>query len=134
MKDTRKGKLITIKLGEDKKRLIPRVFDTIYRMVKTPVSDDDNPDDDETFVLNTLQTVEVEGVTIIDSGRAVNVNGEFEISLEDDAKNEVWADKDEAIAEWEYRTNLQLKRAEELQKKVDHIVNALRTSKEEKQY
>jgi hypothetical protein len=134
MKDTRKGKIVTIRLGADKLEKVPKCFETIYRMVKTPVDDKDNPDDDETFFLHTLQTVDVEGTAIIDGGKAVSINGDFEISLEDNAKNDIWRDKEEAIAEWEYLTDLQVKRAEKVEDKIKHILNTLRTSKEERQY
>ena len=107
-------------------------------MVKTPVSDDDTLQD-ETFVLHTLQTVEVEGVTIVDGGRAVNINGDFDISLEDDDEDKfspdnTWKDKDEAIQVWEYLTKLQLEKAEKLQDKINSVVSCLQTSLKEEQY
>ena len=134
MKQTGKGKVITIKLGEDKRKDIPQVFETVYRMVKTPIDDRDNPDDDETFCIHTLQTVDVEGVTIVDNGRAVCINGDFEIDLEDGAVKETWRDQEEAVEEWELLTNLQIKKAEKVEDKIKHILTTLRTSKEEKQY
>ena len=140
MKDMRKGKIVTIKLGEDKLKRVPHVFETIYRMVKTPVDDKDNPDDDETFFLHTLQTVDVEGVAVVDGGKAVCINGDFDISLEDEddeekySVNKTWRDKEEAIEVWAYLTDLQLKRAEKLQQKIEEVVNCLRTSKDERQY
>jgi|WetSurMetagenome_2_1015567.scaffolds.fasta_scaffold58587_5 hypothetical protein len=134
MKDTRKGKIITVKLGVGAMDKIPKCFETIYRMVKTPVDDKDNPDDDETFCLHTLQTVDVEGTVVIDGGRAVSINGDFEISLDVDAKNDTWRDKEEAIKEWEYLTNLQIKKAEKAEDKIKHILGALRMSKEDRQF
>lgn len=137
-KKDRKGTIITI--GEDKRKRIPQVFDTIFKMERTPVSDEDNPDKDETFNLHTLRTIDVEGVVAVPGKKAVNVNGEFDINLEDDdddndfSPNKVWADKSEAITAWEYLTDLEVKRAEKLQKKVEQIVNTLRTSQEERQY
>jgi hypothetical protein len=109
-------------------------------MVKTPVDDSDNPDEDETFLTHTLRTVDVEGVNIVDDGRAVSVNGEFEISLEDEddeerySSNKIWANKEEAIEVWEFLTNQQLERAKKLQDKMNHIVNHLQTNLDEKQY
>jgi hypothetical protein len=137
-----KAKIINVKvkLGEDKKRRIPRVLDTIYRIIKTPVCDDDNPDDDETLFTRTLETVDVEGVTVVDNGRAVNVNGDFEISLEDEDDDEkysdkkIWAEKEEAIAVWEHNTELELKEAKKRQEKYDHIVTHLQRNLDEKQY
>lgn len=132
---SRKGQVVTIKIGEDKKKRIPRVFDTIYKMVKTPVDDDD-----ETFNLHTLRTIDVEGVTIVDGGRAVNINGDFDISLEDENDDErfsadkVWADKDEAVTVWEYLTKLQLDKAEARQARINNVVNCLRDSLNERQY
>jgi hypothetical protein len=138
--ENRKSKIITVKIGEDKKSRIPRVLDTIYRMVKTPVSDEDNPDDDQTLFQRTLQTVEVEGVTVVDGGRAVNVNGDFEISLEDEDDEErfsdkkIWANKEEALFVWEHNTEIELKEAKKRLDKYTHAFNFLQTNLDEKQY
>ena len=131
---------VKVKLGEDKKKRIPRVLDTIYRMIKTPASDDDNPDDDETLCIRTLETVDVEGVTVVDNGRAVNVNGDFEISLEDEdeqerySDNKIWADRGEAIHVWAHNTEAEIERSEEKMKKFTSIYNTLKRSREEEQY
>jgi hypothetical protein len=134
MKTTGKTKLVTIKLGEDIRKRIPKAGDTIYRIVKTPTSDEDNPDDDETFFTRTLETVDVEGTRLVDGGKAVDINGDFEISLDPEEKPEVWTDQEDAIAEWAYQTELEIKRCEKLEEKVNHILGALRTSRDEKQY
>ena len=130
----RKGKVVTLKLGEDMRKRIPKVGDVIYRIIKTPACDDDNPDDDETFFLRTLETVDVEGTHINHSNKTVEINGDFDISLDPEDKPEVWTDEEDAIAEWFFQTDLELKRAVNLQVKMNHIVNALQTSKDEKQY
>lgn len=140
-KSGRKGKVVTV-IGEDVKARIPRVLDNIYRIEALPVSDDDSLQNDETARMYTLRTILVEGVTVVNNGTAVNVNGDFDISLEPtfdetDEKellNKTWANKDEAIAVWETLTKQQVERAEEAQRKINHIVNTLRTSLEERQY
>lgn len=138
-KKGRKGTIITI--GENQRKRIPQVFDTIFKVVQTPVSDEDDLEKDDTFRLHTLRTIDVEGVTVIPGRKAVNVNGDFDIDLEEDGDledkdlvNKVFADKEEAIAAWAYLTKLQLDRAEKLRAKVEATVNTLRTSFEERQY
>jgi hypothetical protein len=134
MTKERKGKILNIKLGEDKLRRIPRSFETIFRMVQTPVDDKDNPDDDETFKLHTLQTVDVETTAIVDEGRAVCINGDFDISLEDDWVEDTWREKEDAVMAWRHATDLQIKKAEKVLGKVEQVLSALRTSRDEEQY
>lgn len=143
MKDTRKGKVVTVKIGADKQKRIPALFSTIYRMIKTPWDDKDNPDEDETLCTRTLETVYVEGLTGVkdDEGNdAVSVNGEFEISLKDEDDDErysdkkIWADREEAIEVWEHNTKRELERAKKYADKYNHIVNSLELNLEEKQY
>jgi hypothetical protein len=134
MTEKRKAKVVTIKLGEDIRKSIPKAGDTIYRIVKTPAADGDNPDEDETFFLRTLETVDVEGTRLVDGGKAVDINGDFEISLDLEEKPDVWTDEDDAIAEWLFQTEQECQRAEKAQDKLNHIVNALQTSRDEKQF
>jgi hypothetical protein len=137
-KDSRKGKVITL-TGEQKDR-IPRVFDTIYRIILTAVTDGEDVDRDETARLHTLRTIEVEGVVVVDGGKAVSINGEFEIPTEPKPSDEenlletVFVRKEEAINAWRYLTKLQLDKFEKEQEKINKTVTALRTSLEEEQY
>ena len=141
-KEEKKGRKATIvTIGVDQRRRIPQVFDTIFKIEQTPVTDGENIDDDETFRLHSLRTIDVEGVTVVPGKRAVNVNGDFDINLDDDGEenekdllSKVFADKDEAIAAWGYLSKLQLERAEKLQEKINETVNCLRTSIEDRQY
>jgi hypothetical protein len=136
MKDVRKGKVIT--LGADKMKLIPRCMDNIYKIDAVPVTDGENLEKDETLRLHTLRTVLVEGTSVVDGGRAININGEFEISLEDDSdeslSSKTYADKDEAVAAWKTLTKAQYERAKELYEKIENAKNMLKVSLEEEQY
>ena len=138
-KKSRKGTIITI--GENQRKRIPQVFDTIFKIVQTPVTDNEDLENDDTFRLHTLRTIDVEGVTVIPGRKAVNVNGDFDIDLEEDSDledkdlvNKVFADKEEAIAAWGYLTKLQLDKAESLRAKIEETVNMLRTSLDDRQY
>jgi hypothetical protein len=147
-KDYRKGKVVTIVLGEDKRKRIPRCMDNVYRIVATPTTDGENLEDDETTRLYTLRTVLVEGTSVVDNGRAVNVNGEFEISLEDDgddSENELltktYSDNDEAIVAWRNVSKCERDRVRKWKEKIDalqiRLTNSLEmieTSIKEEQY
>jgi hypothetical protein len=140
----KKTKLINVKVKLDDKQMgrIPKVFDVIYRIVKTPVCDDDNPDNDETLFTRTLETVEVEGVVgiVTEKGKKlVRINGEFDIPLDEtnDDKNSddnFWANKEDAIAVWEHNTTLEKERAEEKMKKYTSIFNHLKMNLEDRQF
>jgi hypothetical protein len=138
--NSRKTKLINVKIGEDKRKRIPQVFSTIFKMIRVPVCDDDNPDDDETYFSHSLDTIDVEGVIIVNNGKAVRVNGDFDISLEDEEEDEkslvkkIWADQDEAIEAWRFITKLQLDKAEKQKEKLVHIINHLTENLEKDQY
>ena len=137
---SRKGTIIT--LGEDVRARIPRCMDNIFKIEAVPVTDGEDLEKDETFRLHHLRTILVEGTTVVDNGRAVNVNGEFDIPLEprlgesdeDELLNNVYSVKDEAIAAWEVLTNLQVKRAEKMQEKINETLTTLKNSQEERQY
>ena len=138
-KKNRKGTIIT--LGVDKMKRIPRVFETIYKLEQTPADDNDDLEKDETLRLHTLRTIDVEGVTKVPGKNAVNVNGDFDISLEDDDDetendilNKVYADRDEAIAAWAYLTDLQVEKARKMKEKYDQILVMIETSKNERQF
>jgi hypothetical protein len=139
-RNERHGKIIT--LGEDMRKRIPQLFSVIYRLETTAATDGEDIEEDETFKLHTLRTVNVEGTVIINEGAGVCVNGDFDISLvedEDDDKpgelrKKVWADKDEAIAAWELLSNLELDRAKAIQDKINATVTMLQTSVDERQY
>jgi hypothetical protein len=138
-KDSRKASILTI--GADKRKRIPQLFSDVYKIEATAAADEDDVARDETFKLHTLRTVFVEGLTIVNNGKGVNVNGDFDISLDDDSdeteasvREKVYADKDEAIAAWEFLTNIQLEKAEKMFTKMENTLNAIRTSKEERQY
>lgn len=138
-KKGRKGSIVTI--GTDKMKRIPRVFETIFKLEQTPVTDGEDVNSDETFKLHTLRTIDVEGVTRVPGKAAVSINGEFEISLEDDGEesekdilNKAYGDKDEAIKAWAYLTELQLEKAKAMKAKIDLTVATLQTSKDENQY
>lgn len=140
-KSNRKGKIVNIVLGENQKRRIPQVFDTVFKIEQTAVTDGEDLANDETFRLHTLRTIDVEGVTRIPGKLAVNINGDFDINLDDDGEqsekdllDKVFADKEEAIAAWNLLTKLQVERAEALQAKINETVTMLRTSLEERQY
>jgi len=137
----RKGKIVNVVIGEDIRKRIPRCMDNIYKVEALPVNDVEDLEKDETLRMYTLRTVLVEGTSVVDNGRAVNVNGEFEISLEDsndDSENEtlkkVYRDKDEAIAVWRRLTKAQCDRVDELFEKVSQMKVALHTSYDEEQY
>jgi hypothetical protein len=129
-------------IGRNIKDRIPRCTDTIYKIVATPVCDDDDADKDETLKLHTLRTIEVEGVVVVNHGKAVCVNGEFDISLEvgdddeneEDILNKTYSIHDEAITAWEYLTKINLERAEKAKEKADSIYNMLKISLQERQY
>jgi hypothetical protein len=137
--DSRKATILTI--GEDKRKRVPQLFTDVYKIEATAVDDNDDVARDETFKLHTLRTVYVEGTAIVDGGKAVSVNGDFDVSLEDDpdeteasVRDRVYADKDEAIAAWEFLTNIQLEKAEKMFKKMEETLNSIRLSKEDRQY
>jgi hypothetical protein len=139
----KKTKLINVKVKLDEKQMgkIPKVFDVIHRIVKTPACDNDNPDDDETLFTRTLRTVEVEGTVgvMTEKGRAVRINGEFDILLEGDEEGKwsddnYWANKEDAIAVWEHNTTLEKERAEEKMKKYISIFNHLKMNLEDRQF
>ena len=138
--DNRAGKIIT--LGKNRRAKFPTVFDTVYRIKTDAVTDEEDVDKDETFKLHTLVTVDVEGVTIVDGGRAVSINGEFEISAEEDGvgsdeeelRDKTWSDKDEAIAAWLLLTEAQIKRCKKMKDKIDQTLVTLETSRDDRQY
>jgi hypothetical protein len=121
-----------LKINEDKMSRIPKVGSVIYRMIKTPVDDTDNPDGDETFVKRSLQTVFVEGTNLVNNRTSCRVNGDFEISLEDEedterySDNKIWADQDEAIHVWQHNTEVEMLEAEKKENKFAHIKNFLK--------
>ncbi|MBE3086141.1 MAG: hypothetical protein IMZ64_07990 [Bacteroidetes bacterium] len=138
--DNRAGKIIT--LGKNRRAKFPTVFDTVYRIKTDAVADEEDVDKDETFKLHTLVTVDVEGVTIVDGGRAVSINGEFEISAEEDGvgsdeeelRDKTWSDKDEAIAAWLLLTEAQIRRCKKMKDKIDQTLVTLETSRDDRQY
>jgi hypothetical protein len=139
-KNDRKGKVITI--GEDLRKRIPQLFSNVYKIEQTAVKDGEDLDEDETLRLHTLRTVFVEGESIVEGGKAVNVNGEFDIPLErhglgdsdKDLREEVYVDREEAVDIWEKLTNAQIRRCREKKEQIDNTLIALETSLSDRQF
>jgi hypothetical protein len=138
----RNTKLINVELNSEARRRIPSVFEVIYKMVKTPIDDRDNPDDDETFCVHTLKTIDVESVVVVDEGQTISINNEIDIPVaslledkeEDYSTSKIWRDKEEAKKAWAYLTDLQIKKAEKERDKIEKILGTLNFSKEERAF
>ena len=139
-KKGRVGEVITI--GSTMRNRIPQLFTDIYRIVTSPVDDNEDVEKDETFKIHTLRTVFVEGLTGVPGKKAVSVNGEFEIDLEKneddeteaDMRENVYADKEKAVSVWRYLSQLQWEKFEREEARLAQVKIALRNSIDGEQY
>lgn len=143
LKSNRKGKIVNVVLGEDIMSRIPRCMETVYKICAIPVDGSASfAGDDETLKLFHMRTILVEGTSVVNNGKALNINGEFEISLEvnkfdSEEKrilDELYRDKDEAISAWRVLTNTQVEKIEAIEKEVAKMKAAILASRDEEQY
>ena len=143
MKDVQKNRKATvITLGEDIRAMIPRCMDNLYKIEEVAVTDGEDLSKDETFRLYGIRTVLVEGTSVVDNGRAVNINGDFDIPLmksEDDKEdqdlvNNVYYTKEEAVVAWEILTNAQLDKVIKERDRLIEVAGTIQRSKDERQF